>query len=327
MPTSPRKRIVYVGNHSVPWSTETHLGESLQALGHHLIRIQERDSVWAGIPDHAVQTDADMVLFTRTLSLDSDLSTQVDGFTKLHKLGIPLVGVHLDLFAGIEREHLLDDEPWFKGCDIIFTADGGHPEAWESRGITHHWMPPGVYAPDCYYGTPREEYRRQVGFVGSWRPGYHPESVHRPAMISHLQDTIPPDRLGLWPTAEAIRGRALNDLYASTPIFVGDSCMAGVGARMYVSDRVPETLGRGGFLIHPHIDGVTDGSLYMPGEHLVTFPPFDFKELSRLIDYYWAHDAAREKIRRAGHEHVRRFHTYKVRMQQMLDALAERGIL
>jgi hypothetical protein len=61
-------------------------------------------------------------------------------------------------------------------------------------------------------------------------------------------------------------------------VLVGDSCLAGSPAR-YWSDRIPETLGRGGFLIHPEVQG-------LEGQHpsLVTYPLGDFAVLRDKID-------------------------------------------
>ena len=39
----------------------------------------------------------------------------------------------------------------------------------------------------------------------------------------------------------------------------------------YLSDRLPELIGRGGFLLHPYVDGVTDGTVFTDGEHLATW--------------------------------------------------------
>ena len=118
----------------------------------------------------------------------------------------------------------------------------------------------------------------------------------------------------------AIRGRALRDLYATVPIVVGDSCLAG-GVTRYVSDRIPETLGRGGFLIHPHVEGVTDGTLFESGVHLQTFEVGDHERLLWLIDHYLANPAERAQIAAAGREHVLGHHTYEHRMRSVLSEM------
>lgn len=90
----------------------------------------------------------------------------------------------------------------------------------------------------------------------------------------------------------------------------------------YASDRVPETLGRGGFLIHPAVEGVTDGSHFTDGTHLVTWPLGDWDGLDDKIRYYLEHDTARRRIAAAGREHVLSHHTYSVRVRQLAALVA-----
>jgi hypothetical protein len=103
-------------------------------------------------------------------------------------------------------------------------------------------------------------------------------------------------------------------------VVVGDSCLVGE-PRRYISDRVPETVGRGGLLIHPAVAGVTDGALYTDREHLVTYPLGDFDKMLRLVDYYLEQDTEREAIRAAGRAHVAAHHTYAHRMEAVLAAV------
>jgi spore maturation protein CgeB len=63
-----------------------------------------------------------------------------------------------------------------------------------------------------------------------------------------------------------------------------------------------EALGRGGFLIFPHIEGIR--SHYTENE-LVTYEYGNFTELKQKIDYYIEHDEERELIRKAGHERTK----------------------
>jgi hypothetical protein len=117
-----------------------------------------------------------------------------------------------------------------------------------------------------------------------------------------------------------VRGQALNDLYASVPVIVGDSCLYKSTGR-YVSDRIPETLGRGGFLIHPHVDGVTDGALWRAGEHLVCWDVGDWAGLRARIDESLANVALRERIRIQGQDHTRAHHTYSHRVNEVLEVI------
>lgn len=123
-----------------------------------------------------------------------------------------------------------------------------------------------------------------------------------------------------------MRGPALRDLYASTKVNVGDSCLVG-GATAYCSDRLPECIGRGGFLLHPHVEGVTDGTLYADGVHLRCWELGDWDELRRLIDYYVAHDDERRQIAAQGRAHVLERHTYTRRLADLLADLHAEGLV
>jgi spore maturation protein CgeB len=108
-------------------------------------------------------------------------------------------------------------------------------------------------------------------------------------------------------------------LYASTKIVVGDTLCPNFSYPDYWSDRVYETLGRGGFIIHPYISGMEKE--FTDKEHLVFYEYKNFKQLKELIDYYLEHDEEREKIRVSGHNLVKEKYTYKNRWEQILKEL------
>lgn len=319
-------KIAYVGNfqprtdRGEPFSTESHISATLEQMGHEVLRIQESKTNAAHAEVSAIQFGADLFLWTRTWP-----EKLRDGGPRLLEVmrnaGIPTVAYHLDLYAGLPRSKDIDSEPWWR-CKYVFTADGGSDEFWKAHGINHVWAPPGVYGPECYVATDGPGYypgRYDVLFVGSGASGYHPEWPYRKQLIDWLRATYG-DRFacfGRGNPVECVRGKALNELYASSKVVVGDSLCLGFTHERYWSDRVPETLGRGGFLVHPHVEGLHEAYAY--GKHLVAYEYGDFGGLRHIIDFYLAHDAEREEIRRAGHEHVRANYTYAHRMRAMLD--------
>jgi spore maturation protein CgeB len=107
-----------------------------------------------------------------------------------------------------------------------------------------------------------------------------------------------------------VRGLPLNELYSSTKIVVGDS----QPSPHYWSNRLYETLGRGGFLLHPHTEGIE--TEFEDGKHLVLYDRNDLQDLYDKIDYYLSHDNARETIRRAGF--VKGKYTYKDRCRELM---------
>jgi len=295
-----------------PFSTESHISATMEILGHQVIRAQEDAIPWREIP--ALCADADLFWFTTTWR--EDFPGGHAALAELHRRGLPTVSHSLDLFVGLDREHFLDTDPFWR-TKYVFTADGGHQEVFAEKGITHHWMPPGVFEPECYLAEPDPALVQDVIFVGS--RGYHQEYQHRPQLIAWLEKTHG-SRFRHDDHSSGARGHRLNQIYASAAVSVGDSCLLG-GQEFYSSDRIPETLGRGGFLLHPEVKGVTDGGLYTAGLHLDTWPLGDWDALQWKIDFYLNHPDDRERILLAGHEWVKAHHTYTHRVRDMLTII------
>lgn len=321
-------RVAYIGNlgeGSAPHSTENHVAGALEANGHEVVRLHEQRFDWnpSRIPG------VSFVLWTHTHGFAPERThARQERFLSAMRLrDVPTVGYHLDRWFDLRREPQLG-EPFFR-CSLVCTADGGNQDRFAALGVEHVWFPPGVSAGECEPGTYRAALASDVAFVGSWQGGYHPESGHRAGLVGWLQQTYG-DRCRFWPTPgeHAVRGEPLRDLYASAKVLVGDSCLVGTGQnRSYISDRIPETLGRGGFLAHPYVDGVTDGTLYTSGEHLVCWEAGDWGALRDEIDAALTDDEERARIAKAGREHVLEHHTYERRMAQLVDLLTERGLL
>lgn len=306
-------KIAYVGNvgdgddpPTPPHSTENHVKQALRNLGHEVVPILERGLDWSIVPELA--EGADVFLWTRTAGFDpSDLDLQRKA---LDALDIPTVGFHLDRWVGLNREGDTLRSPFFR-VDFLFTADGGHDEYWQQHGINHYWSPPAILSDEAKrVGVVRPEYEVPVAFVGNLRRYGHPEwGPYRLKLYRFLAKTYG-SRFRLW--EGGIRGQDLADLYASVKVLVGDSCLAGSVER-YWSDRVPETLGRGGFLIHPEVEGLAEQHPF-----LVTFPLGDFDELARNIDLFLGSDHPRQGLADLSRADVLERHTYEARMERVL---------
>jgi hypothetical protein len=115
------------------------------------------------------------------------------------------------------------------------------------------------------------------------------------------------------PGRPQIRGAALAEVYASARVVVGDSCLAGDVSR-YWSDRIPETLGRGGRLIHPWVSGMEG---WFTDQAFGQYPAGDLDGLVRLVDRAlegW--DPAP-----TGRAEVLRRHTYEDRLLVVAETL------
>jgi FkbM family methyltransferase len=318
MTNTTRYTIMYVGNFRPPHSTENHVSQALRNIGHDVIPLQEDDAAtWDTLRD----ARPDLVLWTRTWSLPE--FDQVGVLDELRAAGVPTVGYHLDRWWGLPREHQVLDEPFFR-CDVMVTADGGHDEMWDAACVTHWWFPPAVLAEQAVLGKPVARRRYPVGFVGSWHR-YHPEWPWRTELIRHLRRMYGREFVA-WPQGgqPAVRGPALADVYASIDVVVGDSCLVGEASR-YWSDRIPETLGRGGFLIHPYVEGIEDH--YTDGEHLVLVEPQSWPAMRDAIEKWRRDPDGRAEIAAAGRAHVLAHHTYEHRMTELVERLEAAQIL
>ena len=309
--------VAYIGNFEPPHSTENDIASALDRLGHEVVLYQEQDTHWPSLVDEIVALDIDLVIWTRTHSLDrTDPEIQRETIRKIRE-HCPVIGYHLDLFWGLtarsDRERWVRELPFFQETDWVFTADGGNNHLWKDAGVNHYWLPPGIAGKNTeMVGTPSSKFRAEIGFVGSWKD-YHPEWPHRKQLVSLVQNRYR-RRFRSW--EGHIRGQDLADLYASVPILIGDSCMIGPG--WYWSDRIPETLGRGGFLIHPDTPGLRD---HFPAHTLVTYPLRNFRELRDTIDHYLRQKTERETIAAAGKLHVIEHHTYERRMETVFKVV------
>lgn len=310
-------RLSYFGNFAPAHSTESHVAASFEALGHTVIRIQEGATRASTVADITINEAADLFLHTQTYPLavrSSSLEDRTVALKRIQVAGILTAFFHLDLWWGLDRAVQLYEEPWIHS-DFVFTADGGHNKEWEQLGVNHIWLPPGVYHAEAHDGQPRRPYTSDVAFVGSWRHYGHTEHWPvRKAMLDALRRRYR-NRFRCWPQTGAIRGERLNSLYASATVVVGDSCLAGEIPN-YWSDRVAETTGRGGFLIHPHVKGILD-------QHpsLATFEPGNWDELIGKVDYYLTAGSARESLRVTNAAWTRERHTYKNRAQTILETV------
>ncbi len=304
--------VAYIGNFDPAWSTETHIAEALENVGVTVERIPEQRCEWAEL-----NPDADAMLWTRTAGFDPpDLDRQAEAIRRV-KQRMPVVGYHLDRWWGLDRVVDVDRSPWFTETSFLCTADGGHPEEWKSKGITHHWFPPAIVSSEAKLGIKRNEYRYDVAFVGNLTDYGHAEwAPYRRQIFERLHIEFGP-RFGVFPGRgrPQIRGERLRDLYATVKVIVGDSCLAGNPGH-YWSDRIPETTGRGGFLIHPSVRGLTEAH-----PHLSTYDLGDFDSLIAKIHDALGASEWRRNNTDANRMHTLAHHTYERRMERLLAML------
>jgi hypothetical protein len=303
--------IALLGNFEVPFSTESELRWTLETrLGHRFTAIQENKVDASAVVQKCRESATKLLIWVHTHGWDvqGDLQWMLN---QLRSSGIKTVSFHLDRFWGLnildQRQDRIGTHAFWR-TDKVFTADGGNDDKFAALGINHQWMAPAVVERDCVFGHSNLQFNSPLAFTGA--TGYHPEYPFRSMLVTRLREVYGTN----FRVYQGIRQQQLNDLYATVRLLVGDSCFA--GADRYWSDRVPETIGRGGFLIYPRTPG-----LEIPG--LVTFEPGNIPELIQKINYYIDddHQAERIKLRNQAHEFVKQNHTYTNRMQELLKVM------
>lgn len=311
-------KIGMIGNFSVPYTTECEREWSFQKLGHDVVRFQENRTSAKQLRDAIPELD--MLVYSHTHDPAYVIRDLIDVFADYKAAGVPTVSAHLDRWLWLARVKDVGREAtWF--TEHIFMADAS-PEAaelYDKLGLNWHYLRPAVVERDCYPAQPdRATYPHEIIFTGS--RGYHPEYNFRRVLVDWLHDTYG-NRFGHYggDGIRTLRQHDLNVALASAKIVVGDSCFG--GRPNYVSDRYYETRGRGGFLIHPRVDGVDSKGIgrYLPESEVGEDAAL--QSLREAIDYWLDVDGQREAMRRIGFEWVRDNETYTQRAQQILDTV------
>lgn len=309
-------KIVFLGNFRVDYSTESHHVKTLHSMGHKVTKLQETVATSEEILRAAKKSDLFVWVHTHGWKTPGRI-TMSNVLKQLKRDGIPTMTYHLDLWFGLRRQRDLNTDPVYKDIQHFFTVDSKMADWFNSKtSVKGHYLPAGVYDKEAVYKPAK--LNKEVIFVGSKR--YHPEWKYRGQLINFLERTYK-DNFQHWGNdgLGTVRGSELNKLYASTKIVIGDTLCPKFNYPNYWSDRVYETLGRGGFIIHPYISGMEKE--FTDKKHLVFYEYKNFKQLKELTDYYLTHDDEREEIRLAGHELVKENYTYKNRWEYILNEL------
>lgn len=306
-----QREIIFLGNFRNEESTENMVKWALEKLGHAVWPMQE-DEVTRIETLEENADGADLFLWVHTrgwLKIPDETMTRFLREAN-ERNEVRTASLHLDKFWGIpDREKLIGVHPFWK-CGWVFTADGSNQDKFLERNVNHCWMQPAVSEVYCHPGVKRSEYLCDVGFVGA--RDYHAEYPFRRELVDFLED----EYRGRFRHITDLRGHRLNDFYASCKVVVGDCIFA--GTPNYWSDRVPETCGRDGFLLHPKVVGLT-----------IPVPTYLAQSLSsvKLQIEHWLKDPEnlRDAFRGLGRTQTWAHHTWTVRMWNILREIFEYG--
>lgn len=306
--TSKKYKIFFIGKFT-KLHDEEYIARSFEYLGHEVLRCEQSitpDDIGRSIE----KTKPDIILYTKW-----DRPTSLDKlFTRLKREGVMTVCWVFDLYWGYAREHQIHTRNFFKS-DYVFTTDGGNHEKWKEAGVNHFCVRQGIYRDECFLppesnlvAANAKPYEHNVIFVGSENPLYT-ERTERYRMVEEAFNKVA--WFGRSDTDE-VRGTKLNELFAKTKIVIGDSYYS----PNYWSNRIVETLGRGGFLIHQEVEGLKEEYPY-----LVTYKRNNMTDLKNKIKYYIENNAEREKIAFANFQWVRDHYTMDKKCAELLNLL------
>jgi hypothetical protein len=305
-----KKAIAFLGNFEAQESTENMVKWALtERLNISVELLQENKVNLAAIKEAMEWNDA--FLWVRTPGwLDVGNNEMIGFLEEMERKKIPTLSLHLDKFWGIPaREERIGLDAFWRAHQV-WTADGSRQKDFEERCVRHHWMKPAISEEYCHPGRPYDHLKCDVLFVGA--KDYHAEYPFRRKLVEWLAQTYG-ER---FKHVTNVRGHELNNVYASAKIVVGDCIFA--GTPFYWSDRVPETIGRYGFLVHPCVEGINDRTM-------VLYNPQDLADLQLSIEHGLGHDDyTRKMFCRDAADIVRDQDTWTDRMWEILKGV---GIL
>ncbi len=283
-------KIAIIGKFQKMWDEE-YIARGFENLGHEVQRIEQT------VPVDEIKhklVDPDLVLWTK---LRVDKPIELREYCRKFKTACWV----FDLYWGYVRENQLQ-HPSFT-ADYIFTTDGGHEKEFKEAGMNHFVVRQGIRSEECFLDKGEPE---GVVFVGTHNP-YNP---YRMKLIEAVKGYVSNFKWYGSGDEEEVRGTDLNELYANTKIVIGDS----VYSPHYWSNRVVETLGRGGFLIHPDVPGLKEAYPY-----LITYDRDNFQQLKDLLRHYLIYTKEREELRVKNFQWVKDNYTIEKQCEKLLS--------
>ena len=296
-----KKKIVYIGSFENLWDEEGN-ARGFENCGVEVTRIPEKDFQLNKALELIEKVKPDLVLMAKL-----KVGVERDSFVHvLKKMNIKTASWTFDLYFGLNREKSIGMDPIFH-TDYVFGPDGGNIERFKKKGVNYHLLRQGIHDEYCYRGEFKERYAYDVVFVGHWGMGYSP----RAKLCDFLKKNYHFRWFGQRNTND-IRGDKLNELYTSAKIVVGDLFYS----PYYWSNRVYETLGRGGFLLFPKVEGLDKE--YEPYKHYIPYKMLNLEGLKEKIDYFLNNKEKRIEISNAALEYTKNKHTLTHRANQLL---------
>jgi len=303
------RKIFYIGSFDKLWDEEG-IAQALETLGCKVVRFNASNFRFTEFR-HAFNTAQPEVIMWAKLNIDPTIKDYFLKWVKEQK--VKTVCYMPDLYWGLTRQWKAQRRDSLFQADYVFSPDGGHDELWQKAGVNHHLLRQGIAKDFAYVAKPEPKYAFDVVFVGSLNPEY----PYRTRLIEWLRQKYAGQFKWFGKAdSDEIRGHELNKLYASSKVIIGES----VYSPYYWSNRIYETIGRGGFMVHPVIPGLDQE--YKPYEHYIPYQHNDFQSLREIIDYYLTHDSERRVIADAGSLYTQANFTLEQRCKSLLNYIS-----
>jgi len=242
--------------------------------------------------DHCCPSQMDSILAGRYdlfLSIDDGLRYQLPA--SLRPTAWWAIDTHMDL------DWYLKEAPVF---DCVFCAQKDGAMELTRRGIKAIWLP--LACDPAIHRKLEDEKTIDISFVGNM------VGAERVSLLKLIQSRFADVFIGQCYFEEMAR------TYSRSRIVFNRS------VRNDINMRVFEALACGSFLITNDLAENGQQELFQDGVHFATYR--DAEELLDKIHYYLAHEDARERIARVGQSEVVTRHTYKHRMERLLEEVS-----
>lgn len=204
------------------------------------------------------------------------------------------IDTHINMEQQVEKSRF---------ADVVFTAQKNAVEKLsKSTGKPTYWLP--LACDGEIHTAKRLSKKYDVCFIGNVIPGLHRERIKALEVLFRTTDNF-------------FYGQRFfndaSDIYAESRIVFNCSLENDINMRVF------EALASGSLLLTDRIinNGIED--LFDVGIHFDTYGNYD--DMAAKVRYYLSHESERERIAGTGMKHAISHHTYRRRMEHLLNIL------
>jgi hypothetical protein len=295
------------------WHNERNVADALAWHGYHVECYQvDRPN------DRPGQNGAPPVVAGDVVFTSVPQSIDIAELKRYKDAGAKLVCWYWDWLWGLGKRDT-EYTPALLLMDAVFSTDGFDDAEYVARGITKRfYLPQGAMPEDRILipraGTPAHDVVL-IGHIGSGYP-------FRDEMRRRLSAKYDFANYGDYARSNRrVWGRELVGILQNTKIAIGTNYRNDVPG--YWSDRIYVTLNAGGFYLGQYVPGID--RFFKDGVHCGFFDGVD--DMMIKVEWWLAHDAERDRCRRAGYALARDRDTYIHRVDQLIEAWRRLGII